>query len=156
MLERDKIIGLYEIYKNLLTDKQRDYFENYYYEDLSLSEIAENFIVSKTIVSKTLKQVESKLTELEETLGLNKIYDDLVNLKNNININDKIKIEKIIEDNFKIWYYLSSRVEKLLTIREVKMKKNFFIIFFVVLVGLSSVSLIISKNKKQDIDSKNV
>lgn len=101
MLERDKIIGLYEIYKNLLTDKQRDYFENYYYEDLSLSEIAENFIVSKTIVSKTLKQVESKLTELEETLGLNKIYDDLVNLKNNININDKNKIEKIIEDNFK-------------------------------------------------------
>lgn len=102
MLERDKIIGLYEIYKNLLTDKQRDYFENYYYEDLSLSEIAENFEVSKTIVSKTLKQVESKLTELEETLGLNKIYDDLVNLKNNININDKNKIEKIIEDNFKI------------------------------------------------------
>ena len=102
MLERDKIIGLYEIYKNLLTDKQRDYFDNYYYEDLSLSEIAENFIVSKTIVSKTLKQVESKLTELEETLGLNKIYDDLVNLKNNININDKIKIEKIIEDNFKL------------------------------------------------------
>ena len=80
MLERDKIIGLYEIYKNLLTDKQRDYFENYYYEDLSLSEIAENFEVSKTIVSKTLKQVESKLTELEETLGLNKLYDDLVNL----------------------------------------------------------------------------
>ena len=103
MLERDKIIGLYEIYKNLLTDKQRDYFENYYYEDLSLSEIAENFEVSKTIVSKTLKQVESKLTELEETLRLNKIYDDLVNLKNNININDKNKIEKIIEDNFKIW-----------------------------------------------------
>ncbi len=102
MLERDKIIGLYEIYKNLLTDKQRDYFENYYYEDLSLSEIAENFEVSKTIVSKTLKQVESKLTELEETLRLNKIYDDLVNLKNNININDKNKIEKIIEDNFKI------------------------------------------------------
>ena len=102
MLERDKIIGLYEIYKNLLTDKQRDYFENYHYEDLSLSEIAENFIVSKTIVSKTLKQVESKLTELEETLRLNKIYDDLVNLKNNININDKNKIEKIIEDNFKI------------------------------------------------------
>ena len=102
MLERDKIIGLYEIYKNLLTDKQRDYFENYYYEDLSLSEIAENFEVSKTIVSKTLKQVESKLTELDETLGLNKLYDDLVNLKNNININDKNKIEKIIEDNFKI------------------------------------------------------
>ncbi len=102
MLERDKIIGLYEIYKNLLTDKQRDYFENYYYEDLSLSEIAENFEVSKTIVSKTLKQVESKLTELEESLRLNKIYDDLVNLKNNININDKNKIEKIIEDNFKI------------------------------------------------------
>lgn len=102
MLERDKIIGLYEIYKNLLTDKQRDYFENYYYEDLSLSEIAENFEVSKTIVSKTLKQVESKLTELEETLRLNKLYDDLVNLKNNININDKNKIEKIIEDNFKI------------------------------------------------------
>lgn len=36
------------------------------------------------------------------------------------------------------------------------MKKNFFIIFFVVLVGISSASLIISQNKKQDNNSRNV
>ena len=40
MKERDYIISLYEIYCNLLTLNQRKYFEDYYFEDLSLSEIA--------------------------------------------------------------------------------------------------------------------
>ena len=54
MEEREYIISLYEIYKELLTIKQKEYFENYYYEDLSLNEIATNNGVSKSMVSKNI------------------------------------------------------------------------------------------------------
>ena len=30
MSERDYLMDLYDIYKDLLTDKQREYFQNYY------------------------------------------------------------------------------------------------------------------------------
>ena len=39
MKEREYFIELYMIYGCLLTDKQQDIFEKYFYEDLSLSEI---------------------------------------------------------------------------------------------------------------------
>ena len=38
--------NLYDCYKELLTDKQKMYFEDYYFNNLSLSEIAENYDVS--------------------------------------------------------------------------------------------------------------
>ena len=45
-LDRNYVIALYDIYGVLLTDKQRLYFEDYYFMDLSISEIAE--IIKKT------------------------------------------------------------------------------------------------------------
>ena len=33
---------LYDYYKELLTDKQREYYESYNFQDYSLSEISEN------------------------------------------------------------------------------------------------------------------
>ena len=36
-----ELIKLYDLYQDLLTDKQRLYFEDYYFEDFSLAEIAE-------------------------------------------------------------------------------------------------------------------
>ena len=41
--KRVYIIDLYDIYGSLLTEKQRAYFEDYYFLDLSLSEMAENY-----------------------------------------------------------------------------------------------------------------
>ena len=38
---------LYDLYKNLLTDKQKSYFEEYYFKNLSFSEIAENYNISR-------------------------------------------------------------------------------------------------------------
>ena len=64
-MERDIIISLYDIYHNLLTDKQRMYFEDYYYADLSLSEIADNYNVSRNAVHDQLKRIVGELEEYE-------------------------------------------------------------------------------------------
>jgi len=40
MNKREELINIYLLYKKLFTKKQQDYFEAYYFEDLSLSEIA--------------------------------------------------------------------------------------------------------------------
>ncbi len=60
--------NLYDYYQDLLTEKQRQYFVDYYEYDLSLSEMAENYDVSRNAVFKQLKQVEKKLDLYEETL----------------------------------------------------------------------------------------
>ena len=39
MKEREYIEGLYDTYKNLLTDREREYFENYFYERIQRKEI---------------------------------------------------------------------------------------------------------------------
>ena len=70
MLEREKLINLYEIYMSLLTENQRNYFESYYFEDLSLSEISENKGVSKSFVSKTINTIETKLKKYENSLKI--------------------------------------------------------------------------------------
>ena len=69
----DKMIyynELYDYYKNLFTDKQQHYFEEYYFNNYSLSEIAENEQVTRNAVSKQLKTITDKLDELEEKLLL--------------------------------------------------------------------------------------
>ena len=87
MEEREYIISLYEIYKELLTVKQKEYFENYYYEDLSLNEIAINNKVSKSMVSKNINNTINKLKDFESKLKINykeKKLEDALNNKNNI------------------------------------------------------------------------
>ena len=81
MSERDYLMDLYDIYKDLLTDKQRDYFQNYYFEDLTLQEASDELNVSKQIISKTILQVTNKLKKYEGTLHLNKIYNVLTVLR---------------------------------------------------------------------------
>jgi hypothetical protein len=68
--KREKLIELYDLYSNLLTEKQRDYFENYYYDDLSISEIAINYNISRNGVYDQLKRVENSLFDYEEKLKL--------------------------------------------------------------------------------------
>lgn len=97
MNERDKLIKLYDIYKNLLTEKQREYFEYYYYEDLSLSEISEITGVSKSFVGKTLNKITDKLKEYENALSIYKLYKSLENIqKNTKDEKTKQEIDSII------------------------------------------------------------
>ena len=74
---------LYDYYKELFTDKQKEYFEDYYFNNLSLAEIAEIHNVSRNAVHNQLKITEEKLEEYENKLKLlekrNKIIDILEN-----------------------------------------------------------------------------
>ena len=71
------ITNLYEYYKELLTDKERLYFEDYYYDNLTMEEIADNNAVSKNAVSKTLIEVKNKLNDFESKLKLKANYDSI-------------------------------------------------------------------------------
>jgi len=62
--------NLYDYYQDLFTDKQKEYYEAYYFEDLSLAEIAENNSVSRNAVHGQIKIVEEKLEFYEQVLGL--------------------------------------------------------------------------------------
>ena len=86
---------LYDFYGSLLTDKQRDYFENYYFNNLSLGEMAENYGVSRNAIHKQLKIVEERLKYYEENLELlekSKNAEELVQ-----KINDKKLRDEILE-----------------------------------------------------------
>ena len=61
---------LFDYYGELLTEKQKEYFKFYYFDNLSLSEIAEENNISRNAVSKTLKEVKEKLDYYENILNL--------------------------------------------------------------------------------------
>lgn len=70
MDNRIYLSNLYDYYKPLFTDKQRYYFEDYYFNNLTLAEIAENNNVSRNAIHKQVKEVEEKLLNYEEKLKL--------------------------------------------------------------------------------------
>lgn len=88
--------NLYDYYKELLTNKQRDYFEEYYFHNLSLSEIADNYNISRNGIHKQIKDVIDKLNYYEDKLSL---YNNSLKIKElikNIDKEIKDKIEEII------------------------------------------------------------
>lgn len=94
MEERDYLIILYDFYGELLNDKLREYFEDYYFNNLSLGEISENTGISRNAIHKGIKNAIDKLNFYEDKLCLYKkrellkeyIRDlDDVQIKNKIN-----------------------------------------------------------------------
>ena len=61
---------LFDFYGEILTPKQREFFDLYHNEDLSLSEIAENANITRQGVRDVIVRGEAVLTEMEEKLGL--------------------------------------------------------------------------------------
>jgi len=82
MEEEIYISTLYDYYGDLLTDKQKEYFEDYYFSNLSLQEIADLNSVSRNAVHKTIITIVDKLKFYEEKLNL---------YKNRIEINKLLK-----------------------------------------------------------------
>ncbi len=69
MAKNLEIIMLLDIYGEMLTQKQRDFLEYYYNDDLSLSEIAENEGITRQGVRDSIKRAETQLLDMEEKLG---------------------------------------------------------------------------------------
>lgn len=98
--KRDYLIILYDLYGELLNDKQQQYFEEYYFNNLSLGEISENLNISRNAVHKSLQSIEEKLQFYEEKLKLykkSKIIYDIIEKESSQEIK-KILKEMILED----------------------------------------------------------
>ncbi len=86
---------LFEIYSELLTDKEKDAFKDYYFEDLSLSEIAENNDVSRAAVSKMVNTVVDKLKYYESIIHKHEMKN-LIN--KSLSSSDLDNIKSILND----------------------------------------------------------
>ena len=94
MEERDRIIILYDFYGDLFSDKQKEYFEDYYFSNLSLGEIAENTGLSRNAIHKNIKTVEDKLKFYEEKLELyskRKLLEEIIKEIDNDSTIDKLQ-----------------------------------------------------------------
>ncbi|AVQ28292.1 hypothetical protein C4N20_09450 [Fusobacterium ulcerans] len=104
MMELDEFLEvstLLDYYKNLLSDKQREYLINHFEDDLSLSEIAKNNDVSRQAVYDNIKRGIKLLKDYEEKLGFHEkekqVYQELLELKKDFKIE---KLDDIIEKLF--------------------------------------------------------
>ena len=102
MEEKIKISMLLQIYGKLLTEKQYEFMDYYYNEDLSLSEIAENQNITRQAVREILSKSKAKLEEYEEKVmfwqkakEINLLLDKLENKEN---LKEVQKIRKILND----------------------------------------------------------
>lgn len=89
---------LYDFYESLLTERQREYFEAYYFNDMTLQEISEEFDVSRNAAFLSLKKVFSALDEYEEKLKLclkfqkrENIYKELEKKEENKELIEKLR-----------------------------------------------------------------
>ena len=91
MERKVEISILCEFYGKLLTEKQFQFMDDYYNNDLSLSEIAENNNITRQAVRDILKKGEKKLFEYEEKLMFMKRT-----------LNQEKKIEQVLSELTKI------------------------------------------------------
>ena len=88
---------LYDIYGSLLTEKQRDYFEEYYFKNLSLSELASKYNISRNAIHKQLKETIKRLENYEDNLRLAKKNEMLENIIETISDGEiKRKLQEVI------------------------------------------------------------
>lgn len=81
--------SLYDYYKDLLTDTERKYFEDYYFKNYSFSEISDKYNVSRNAVynlvnhtRNMLEKYENSLHIMSKTREIESILDDgLLSLK---------------------------------------------------------------------------
>lgn len=106
MDKKVEISILCQIYGKLLTEKQYEFINDYYNNDLSLFEIAENNNITRQAVRDAIKKGENKLFEFEEKLLImkktrnqEKQIQEIIEELNKIteNSSDK-KIQKILNN----------------------------------------------------------
>lgn len=99
MIERDVYLTqLYDCYFKLLTEKQRLYFEDYYFNNLTLSEMSEAYNISRNAVHKQLKDVNDKLMDFENKLKVYEKNKKLEEISHLMDENLRKRINEIIND----------------------------------------------------------
>lgn len=87
---------LYDYYGELLTRKQQDFFEDYYFNNLTLQEIADNNEISRNAVHKTLSTIEKKLKYYEKILRLYEKSKRIKKIIENLDTETKERINNLI------------------------------------------------------------
>lgn len=94
MEDRNYIIILYDFYGELFSNKQREYFESYYFDNLSLQEISDNLNISRNAIHKGIKSMVSKLYFYEDVLKLyekNQKLNEIIREIENKDIREKLR-----------------------------------------------------------------
>ena len=65
---------LFDFYGDVLTPRQKEFYDLYYNEDLSLAEIAENNGITRQGVRDAIKRGEGTILELEDKVGFARRY----------------------------------------------------------------------------------
>lgn len=90
---------LYDFYGELLTDHQKEIYEEYILNNLSLSEIAEERNISRQSVHDLIKRCTKILEDYEEKLHLIDKFNEIKQLVNKINLMTEEKEIKEISKN---------------------------------------------------------
>ena len=94
MEKRDYLVMLYDYYYVLFTDKQRKYFEDYYFNNLSLREISDNINISRNAIHKVIRNMEDKLLFFEDNLHLynkSKLLCEIIDEIDDVKIKNKLE-----------------------------------------------------------------
>lgn len=96
MIDREILCLLFDYYGELLTEKQQEYFKDYYFDNLTLSELSENYGVTRNAIHKAIKEVEEKLVYYEEKLKLLEKNKKIKKIISNLSDDLQEKIIKLI------------------------------------------------------------
>ena len=89
-------VQLFDIYKNLLTENQRELFNMRYFLDLSYAEIAVETGASRQSAAGGIKKVKDKLLEYEKALHLKALYDALDDFAEKLSPTGKDVLKQIL------------------------------------------------------------
>jgi len=82
---------LFDIYEELITQKQKEYFIDYYFNNYTLQEISENYEVTRNAVHKSLKETEEKLIFYEDKLKILEKNKKILQILENSELKEKIE-----------------------------------------------------------------
>lgn len=102
--ERLRLLDLFDLYGNLLTDKQQECIRMYLMEDFSLTEIGESLGISRQAVYDNIHRSEKALEEYETKLGMSgqrrsmqRALNDICRMVEGIPTSDALLKQKILE-----------------------------------------------------------
>ena len=89
-------VQLFDIYKGLLTEYQRELFNMRYFLDLSFAEISVETGATRQSALDGIKKIKEKLIEYENVLNLKAKYDALGEFAERLSDKDKTALNDIL------------------------------------------------------------